>query len=109
METVDGNFLDRAKSFMRRNTGAGKPWMTWMNTSRMHSFTRLRPESRGVTGLGISADGMVEYDRDVGQLLDLPDELKITDDTIVIDTADNGPHFNEWPELVQHSFCQSPV
>ena len=58
----------------------------------MHFYTHLKPESDGVTGLGIYADGMVEHDGQVGELLDLLDQLKITDNTIVIYTSDNGPH-----------------
>ncbi len=98
METVDEEFLDRTKQFIRKHTAAGKPWMTWVNTSRMHFYTHLKEASRGVTGLGLYADGMVEHDKQVGELLDLLDELEITDDTIVIYTCDNGPHFNEWPD-----------
>jgi arylsulfatase len=64
----------------------------------MHFYTHLKPESEGVTGLGIYADGMVEHDGHVGQVLDLLDELGIADNTIVLYTADNGPHFNEWPD-----------
>ena len=64
----------------------------------MHFYTHLKPESEGVTGLGIYADGMVEHDKHVGELLDLLDQLGIADNTIVIYTCDNGPHFNEWPD-----------
>jgi arylsulfatase len=64
----------------------------------MHFYTHLKKESEGVTGLGLYADGMVEHDGHVGQLLDLLDELKIADNTIVVYTCDNGPHFNEWPD-----------
>jgi arylsulfatase len=74
------------------------PWSAWLNTSRMHFYTHLKPESNGVTGQGIYADGMVEHDGHVGQVLDLLDELKATDNTIVIYTCDNGPHYNEWPD-----------
>ncbi|MGB5405758.1 MAG: sulfatase-like hydrolase/transferase, partial [Thiogranum sp.] len=76
------------------NEAAGKPWFAWFNSSRMHVWTNLKPESDGVTGKGIYADGMVEHDGDVGTLLDLLDELKIADNTIVIYTTDNGPHYN---------------
>jgi arylsulfatase A-like enzyme len=98
METIDEDCLQRAKKFIRTNHESGKPWMTWMNTSRMHFFTHLKKESQGVTGLGLYADGMVEHDKHVGELLDLLEELKIADNTIVVYTCDNGPHFNEWPD-----------
>jgi arylsulfatase A-like enzyme len=41
---------------------------------------------------------MVEYDNTVGALLKQLDELGIADNTIVIHTTDNGPHYNEWPD-----------
>ena len=50
----------------------------------MHIWTRLKEESRGVTGLGVHTDGMVEHDGHVGQLLDKLDELGIDENTIVM-------------------------
>ena len=98
MQTADEEFLDRTVKFIKKNHEAGKPWFAWFNSSRMHFYTHLKPESEGVTGLGIYADGMVEHDGHVGQLLNLLDELKIADNTIVVYTTDNGPHYNEWPD-----------
>ncbi len=98
METVDEEFLNRTVDFIKRAHKADKPFLAWINTSRMHFYTHLKPESKGKTGLGIYADGMVEHDGHVGELLDLLDKLKIVDNTIVIYTSDNGPHYNEWPD-----------
>jgi arylsulfatase len=52
----------------------------------------------GKTGLGVTADGMVEYDRQVGQLLDKLDELGIADNTIVMYSTDNGAEELSWPD-----------
>ena len=41
---------------------------------------------------------MIDHDKNVGQLLDLLDELGIADDTIVMYSTDNGPHMNTWPD-----------
>ena len=41
---------------------------------------------------------MVEHDMHVGELLDLLDELGITDNTVVMYSTDNGPHYNTWPD-----------
>ncbi len=98
METADVEFITRTKQFIEKNTEEGKPWITWLATSRMHFYTHLKEESEGVTGLGIFADGMVEHDGQVGEVLDLLEELGIDENTIVIYTVDNGPHFNEWPD-----------
>jgi len=98
METADEEFLDRTIKFIKKNHQVKKPWFAWVATSRMHFYTHLKEDSQGKTGLGIYADGMVEHDGQVGQLLDLLDELKITGNTIVVYTVDNGPHYNEWPD-----------
>jgi arylsulfatase len=41
---------------------------------------------------------MVEHDMHIGKFLDLLDELKIADNTIVMYSTDNGPHKNTWPD-----------
>src|SRR5690242_17704203 len=69
METVDEEFLAGALDFIDRAHRANRPFFTWFNSTRMHIWTRLKEQSRGVTGIGLYADGMVEHDGHVGQLL----------------------------------------
>jgi arylsulfatase A-like enzyme len=64
----------------------------------MHVFTHLKPESSGVTGIGLYPDGMVEHDGHVGQLLDKLDDLGIADNTIVVYSSDNGAEVFTWPD-----------
>ena len=66
----------------------------------MHLRTHTKPESLGQAGRWQSPyhDTMIDHDKNVGQLLDLLDELGIADDTIVMYTTDNGPHVNTWPD-----------
>ncbi|SFB32659.1 arylsulfatase [Rhizobium sp. NFR07] len=98
METVDAEFLAAAKDFIDRQAKADKPFFCWFNSTRMHVFTHLAPDAMGKTGKGIHADGMVEHDGHVGQLLDQLDELGITDNTIVLYTTDNGAEIALWPD-----------
>ncbi|WP_276133771.1 sulfatase-like hydrolase/transferase [Polluticoccus soli] len=98
METVDEEFLGAALDFMDRKTKEGVPWFCYMNTTRMHIFTHLKPSSVGKTGLGLYPDGMVELDGYVGQLLNKLDELKVTENTIVVFTTDNGAEVMSWPD-----------
>jgi arylsulfatase len=83
---------------------AEKPFFMWFNSTRMHVFTHLKKESYGKTGKGIHADGMVEHDGHVGQLLDLLDELKIADNTIVVYSTDNGAEIALWPDGAMTQF-----
>ena len=98
METVDEETLDAALDFMDRAVKADKPFFVWWNATRMHFRTHVKADSKGVTGIGNYADGMVEHDRHVGQLLKQVDELGIKDNTIVFYSTDNGPHMNSWPD-----------
>jgi len=98
METVDEEVTARALDFIDRAHEADKPFFVWWNSTRMHIWTHLKPASEGVTGQGIYADGMVEHDAMVGQLLDKLDELGIADNTIVMYSTDNGAEFFSWPD-----------
>ncbi|MBY7730090.1 arylsulfatase [Vibrio splendidus] len=98
METVDEETLEVALDFMDRAVKADKPFFVWWNATRMHFRTHVQPDSKGVTGISNYADGMVEHDRHVGELLKQVDELGIKDNTIVFYSTDNGPHMNSWPD-----------
>jgi arylsulfatase len=98
MPTVDEEFLGAAKDFIGRQARADKPFFVWFNSTRMHVFTHLKKESLGKTGKGIHADGMVEHDGMVGELLKQLDDLGIADNTIVLYTTDNGAEIALWPD-----------
>jgi arylsulfatase A-like enzyme len=98
METIDDEFTDAALGWMDKQVKGGKPFFCYYNSTRMHIFTHLKPESVGKTGLGIEADGMVEHDGHVGQLLKKLDDLGIADNTIVVYTSDNGAEMMTWPD-----------
>jgi len=98
METIDEETLKASLAFIDEAHKENKPFFVWFNSTRMHVFTHLKPASQGKTGLGVEADGMVEHDGMVGELLKKLDDLKLTDDTIVIYTTDNGAEVMSWPD-----------
>ncbi|QDT68659.1 Arylsulfatase precursor [Planctomycetes bacterium MalM25] len=98
METVDEEVTTSALDFIDRAHEADKPFFVWWNSTRMHVWTHLKPESKGKTGYGVYADGMVEHDGMVGQLLDKLDELGIADNTIIMYSTDNGAEVFTWPD-----------
>ena len=98
METIDEEFLNASLNFIDKSVKADKPFFVWFNSSRMHYYTHLRPESVGLSGQDFYNDGMVEHDNQVGVLLKKLDDLKIADNTIVLYSTDNGVHFNQWPD-----------
>lgn len=98
MQTVDDEFTDAALAWMDKQAKGSKPFFCYVNSTRMHVFTHLSPTSEGKTGLGLEADGMVEHDGHVGQLLKKLDDLGLTDNTIVVYTSDNGAEQMSWPD-----------
>ena len=98
METIDQEFTDAALKFMRKSHEDDKPFFVWFNATRMHVWTRLSPEWDGKSGYGLYADGLMEHDHQVGQLLNELQTLGIEDDTIVIYSTDNGSQTNTYPD-----------
>ena len=98
METIDEETTNATLSFMDKAVKQDKPFFIWYNSTRMHIFTHLKASSDGKTGLGVYADGMVEHDALVGQLLAKLKELGVEDNTIVIYTTDNGAETFTWPD-----------
>ena len=98
METIDDETIAAAKKFIIAAVESGEPFFVWWNGTRMHYRTHVKDELRGASGLNEYADGMIEHDMHVGELLDLLDELGIADNTIVQYGTDNGPHKNTWPD-----------
>jgi arylsulfatase len=98
METVDEEFLAASLTFIDKAHKADKPFFVGFNSTRMHYHTHIKDESEGLSGQGFYNDGMVKHDGHVGQLLDKLDDLGIADNTIVLYSTDNGPHYNQWPD-----------
>ena len=83
METCDDEFVAAATDFIKKQNRAGKPWFVWLNTTHMHLFTHTKKRSLGQAGRWQSPyhDTMIDHDKNVGQMLDLLDQLGIADDT----------------------------
>jgi arylsulfatase len=97
METIDDETVDAAIAFIEKQVKAGKPFFVWWNGTRMHFRTHVKADHRH-PGNDEYTDGMIEHDMHVGKLLKKLDDLGITDNTIVMYSTDNGPHYNTWPD-----------
>ena len=110
METIDDETVAAAKDFIKRQVKSGKPFFCWWNGTRMHFRTHVREEMRRkadeIAGYHVDeyTAGMIEHDMQVGELLKLLDDLGIADNTIVMYSTDNGPHFNTWPDAANTPF-----
>jgi len=98
MQTIDEEFLAAALNFIDTSVKKEQPFFVWFNTTRMHFYTHLTEAERGLSGQGFYNDAMVAHDQMIGRLLAKLDESGLAQDTIVIYSTDNGPHYNTWPD-----------
>jgi arylsulfatase A-like enzyme len=98
METIDDEITNQALDFINRKNKEGQPFFIWYNTTAMHFRTHCADKHKGKSGQGFYNDVMVAHDEHIGELLNKLDELGIANDTIVVYTTDNGPHYNSWPD-----------
>ena len=98
METIDDETTEHALAFIDKAHKEGKPFFMWYNTTAMHFRTHCADKHKGKSGQGDYNDVMVAHDENIGRMLAKLDELGIADDTIVMYSTDNGPHYNSWPD-----------
>ncbi|HET9395675.1 MAG TPA: arylsulfatase, partial [Nitrospiraceae bacterium] len=98
METIDEETTAAALQFIDKAHAEGKPFFVWYNTTAMHFRTHCSEKNAGKSGQGFYNDVMVAHDENIGTMLAKLDELGITEDTIVMYSTDNGPHYNTWPD-----------
>ncbi len=96
--TLEQEVLKESKRFITDAVKAQKPFFVWHNTTRMHYRTNLSEKYNGKSGYGPYADGMIEMDDVVGELLKLLDDLGVADNTLVMFSTDNGAASNSWPD-----------
>lgn len=94
--------IPRAIDFMSAARDADEPFFVWVNTSRMHLYTRLNEKWRyaaedQTSEADFYGSGMLQHDADVGVILDWLDGQGLTEDTIVWYSTDNGPEHSSWP------------
>ena len=97
-----GEVIPLALDFMGKANEAGEPFFVWLNTSRMHLYTRLNDDWRyAAEEFTSEADfygsGLLQHDHDIGLVLDWLEEQGLADNTIVWYSTDNGPEHASWP------------
>ena len=88
---MDGEITAKATEFIQRQASAGKPFFAFLPLTQTHGPVKPSAEFKGATGNGPWADVLAQTDAYVGRLLDQLDKSGISDNTIFIFTADNGP------------------
>ncbi|MGQ3215747.1 MAG: arylsulfatase [Shinella sp.] len=92
----------KAFDFMKKAKDDDKPFFVWLNTTRMHLYTRLNEKWRLAADKythdeDYHGDGMLQHDHDIGLILDWLKDNGLEEDTIVWYSTDNGPEHSSWP------------
>jgi arylsulfatase A-like enzyme len=82
-------FTSRAVAFIEQHASA--PFFLYFAPHDPHVPRVPHPRFRGQTGLGPRGDAIAQLDWSVGEVLGALDRLKLSNNTLVIITSDNGP------------------
>jgi arylsulfatase A-like enzyme len=74
-----------------RSQSARKPWMLYLAYPAPHTPWLPSAEFAGKSGAGMYGDFVMMVDAQIGRVLELLDETKMTRDTLVVFASDNGP------------------
>jgi arylsulfatase A-like enzyme len=102
METVDEEIRDLAFKFLDKAKADNKPFLLWLNPTRMHVVTHLSPKYEAMrnseNGWSIQEAGMAQLDDVVGATMQKLKDMGVDDNTIVMFTTDNGTETFTWPD-----------
>ena len=82
-------FADQTRQFMEQNKE--RPFFLYYALSDIHVPRVPNERFAGKSGLGPRGDVILQLDWTVGQLLETLDSLKLTENTLIIFSSDNGP------------------
>lgn len=88
-ENIADSITARAVDFIRSN--ADEPFFVYFAANDVHVPRFPHPRFRGVSGMGLRGDAIVQFDWSVGRLVAALRECGILDNTLIILTSDNGP------------------
>lgn len=97
-----GEVIPAAEKFIKKAKDDGKPFFVWLNTSRMHLYTRLNDKWRYAAEKYTSeadyhGSGMMQHDHDIGLILKFLKDNGLDENTIIWYSTDNGPEHSSWP------------
>ena len=84
-------YTDKAIDFLKSKRDKKKPFVLYLAHTMMHTIIDASERFRGKSKGGLYGDVVEEFDYETGRLLDVLDELKLRENTLVIYTSDNGP------------------
>lgn len=89
MSNLTERYTDEAIAFIERNQE--QPFFVYLPHSMPHTRLDASARFKGKSPRGLYGDVIEEIDFNVGRIIDRLQQLKLTDNTYVLFTSDNGP------------------
>ena len=89
-EQVTPNFFEKAKTFIKKAVKKNKPFFLYLPLPSPHTPILPVKKWQGKSGLNSYADFVMQIDDHIGEVDSLLKDLKISNNTIIIFTSDNG-------------------
>ena len=95
-DKVDDIYVDKAIAFIQahRKQHADRPFFVYLPLNAIHGAVQVPKRFEGKTGMTKREDKILWADENVGRMLAVLDRMKLTDDTLIIFTTDNGPLYS---------------
>lgn len=88
-EFIADSIASHAVDFIKAHKD--EPFFLYCATNDIHVPRFPNERFRGKSGMGYRGDAILQFDWTVGQVLNVLEELDLTENTLVILTSDNGP------------------
>jgi arylsulfatase A-like enzyme len=103
--TVTRRYTDKSIEFIKKNAGADKPFFLYLPHSMPHIPLYVPDDVRDPNPLNAYTNVIEHIDSEVGRIAKLLRELKLSENTYLIFTTDNGP----WLPFKHHGGSAGPL
>ena len=103
--TVTRRYTDKSIEFIKTNAKADKPFFLYLPHSMPHIPLYVPEDVRDANPLNAYTNVIEHIDAEVGRIADLLRELKLSENTYLIFTTDNGP----WLPFKHHGGSAGPL
>ena len=94
-EKMADEFINKTRDYLKRQKEAGKPFFLYYASQDIHVPRTPHPRFIGKTKLGYRGDAMVQFDWQVGAIVNSLKKLGLYENTIIMLSSDNGPVYDD--------------
>lgn len=101
-ENILPDITKKASDYIQQKAQEAEPFFLFFSMTSPHEPVSPSMHFQGKSGIAPIADFVMETDWSVGQIIQAVENSKITENTLIIFTADNGhSHYTGWEKLIE--------